>query len=188
MGTWPGRSDWCNRPHCAVGFFCLLTVVEAAMSAPRGPGVRRPLPARPVWPGRPCAILGAEGGQATGALWRAALTGAGHRVAVAHGPAEAVGALATVRFDLVLAAAPPGARWGTLERLRTLAGGAPVVVIAAHRPARRADWRARGFAALLATPVDLDELRATVDEQLAPGRAGGARHPGTGARATPEGR
>jgi CheY-like chemotaxis protein len=157
------------------------------MSAPLRPDARRPRPTGPGWPRRPCVILVAEDDAATRAMLHDALSGAGHRVAVARGLAEAASALATVRFDLVLAAAPLGDTdrrrehaWGALERLRALAGGAPVVVATAHRPEHVADWRARGFAALLAKPLDLDDLLATVDRELTPGSAGKVRSPEDG--------
>ena len=164
------------------------------MRAPRRPCARRPLPTGPAPPARPCTILVAVADPATGALLHRALASAGHRVAVARALAAAARALATVRFDLVLAGALPGGpggarddRWAALERVRALAGGAPVVVATIQRPERFADWRARGFAALLTTPLDLADLLATVDEQLAPGRAGDARPLELGTRATPEG-
>jgi CheY-like chemotaxis protein len=115
----------------------------------------------------------AEDDAATGALLRDVLAVAGHRVAVARGLAEAAGALVTVRFDLVLAAAPLGERdggredaWGALERLRALAGRAPVVLLTAYSPAYFADSRERGFADLLRKSFSLAALLATVHRHL----------------------
>ena len=55
-----------------------------------------------------------------------------------------------------------------------------MVLITAHRLPHSANWRARGFAALLTKPLDLDDLLATVDRELTPGPAGEARSPGDG--------
>ena len=113
------------------------------MSASRGSGAPRPLPTRLARLGRPCAILVAEDDRARGELLQEALAGAGHRAAVARGLAEVEG---------------------------TLAGGAPVVVATAQHSRYFADWHARGFAALLVKPLNLNDLLATIDGQPAPGR------------------
>ena len=52
--------------------------------------------------------------------------------------------------------------WAALAPVRTLAAGAPVVIVTGQRPADYADWAARGFAGLLPKPFDLDTLFALV--------------------------
>jgi CheY-like chemotaxis protein len=86
-------------------------------------------------------------------------------------------ALRHARVGLLLADARlPGAggvagdRWAAVERVRALAGAAPVVIVTAYRAEDFADYAARGFAGLLTKPFDLDELTATARRHLpAPG-------------------
>ena len=106
-------------------------------------------------------------------LVRESLRGEGYRVAVASNVEQAVGALSHTRFDLVLADAlgaattdPLADRWAILERVRDLAGRAPVVIFTAHRPSAFADFKERGFSDLLLKPFDLDDLLDTVRRNL----------------------
>jgi two-component system, NtrC family, nitrogen regulation response regulator GlnG len=106
---------------------------------------------------------------------REALGEEGYRVAAAATFAEAVTALTHTRFDLVLtdalladAAAPMGNWWETVERIKAMAGYAPVAIFTAADPTTFADYAARGFVELLPKPFDLDELVALVRRHLGP--------------------
>ncbi|HET8631137.1 MAG TPA: response regulator [Thermomicrobiales bacterium] len=103
---------------------------------------------------------------------------AGYRVTAVGTEAAATAALAAVRYDLILldplgaaSGVDPG-RWAVLERVRAAGGGTPTVIFTAFPPDAFADWRARGFAGLLAKPFALDDLLAAVARALGPG--GGA--------------
>jgi CheY-like chemotaxis protein len=108
-----------------------------------------------------------------------ALRDADYRVATAASIAEAAEALRHARVGLVLADArlpdaggADGDRWAAVERVRALAGGAPVVIFTAYGREEFAAYAARGFAGLLLKPFDLDELLATARRHLpAPGSA-----------------
>jgi CheY-like chemotaxis protein len=111
---------------------------------------------------------------------REALRDAGYRVAAAATLDEAAEALRHARVGLVLAdaqpaevGAPGGDRWAGLERIRELAGAAPVVILTADSERDFADYDARGFAELLRKPFDLDEL-LTVARRYLPARGAGA--------------
>ena len=112
-------------------------------------------------------------------LVREALRAEGYRVAVASDFDQAADALTHTRFDLVLADAlgaattdPAADRWAVLERIRDLAGSAPVIIFSAHRESDFADFRERGFRDLLLKPFDLDELLDTVKRNLASAERG----------------
>ena len=75
------------------------------------------------------------------------------------------------RFDLVLsdAFADDGFgedRWQGLEAIRRAAGTTPVIICTAHRADDFGDHAARGFAALLEKPFDLDALIALMERTL----------------------
>jgi CheY-like chemotaxis protein len=102
----------------------------------------------------------------------------GYRVATAGTLAEALDALAHVRFDVVLAdtmGAPlihEGAEgWAGLEHLREAAGETPVVLVTAYRIADVAEYAARGFRAVLLKPFDLDQLLAVVERYIPPAKS-----------------
>ena len=106
-------------------------------------------------------------------LMHEVLSEEGYRVATAATFPEAVEALAHARFDLVLAdallagaATPTGDWWGVMERLKILAGHAPVAIVTAASPGAFADHAERGFADVIAKPFDLDELLALVRRHL----------------------
>ncbi len=118
-------------------------------------------------------LLVVEDDEAILELVRESLRAEGYRVAVATTAEQAVDALTHTRFDLVLTDAlgarptdPMADRWAILERVRALAGAAPVVIFTAHRRSDFADFKARGFNDLLLKPFDLDELLATVRRNL----------------------
>ena len=144
------------------------------MRRPRQPGGHRLLPTRPVPPRARGRILVVEDNELTAEMIVDVLGDEGYAAAAAVGLAAAAAALAVGRFDLVLCDSLRKSttglltdRWAALERVRDLAGGAPVVLIT-PRPDSFADWRARGVAALLPKPFSLDELLATVGRHLAP--------------------
>ncbi len=98
----------------------------------------------------------------------------GYRPVGATGPEEAVSLLTAASFDLILTDAfrPAGlveseGRWGTLAGVCAAAGTTPIVIVTAHQLDEYADFRARGFAALLAKPFDLHELYEVVRRTLA---------------------
>ena len=143
------------------------------MSALRGPGTRRLLPTRPAPPRRRRRLLVVEDRPPAAAMLVDFLGDEGYEVVAAVGLAAAEAALAAGRFDLVLCDSLRQSttglltdRWAALERVRALAGEAPIVLMTAYRPDYFADWRARGFAELLAKPFGLDELLATVRRHL----------------------
>lgn len=126
-------------------------------------------------PGR--AILLIEDDPDIGDLIVELLRDEGYETTVAATPAASVGLLAAQRFDLVLSDAFAenefaANRWGTLERIRRAAGAVPVIICTAHRADQFAGYAARGFAALLEKPFDLDDLLALlarlIDEQQRP--------------------
>jgi CheY-like chemotaxis protein len=140
----------------------MMSLSPSPVASPQPPGRRR--------------ILLVEADPAAQEVLREQLHGMGHPVIVAAGLAEATSLLATLHVDLVLADAllagvdaPPDARWAALARLRALAGGAPVL-LAAARPELVADWRERGFAALLRKPYERIALLVTVARYLPPAR------------------
>ena len=145
------------------------------MSASRRPGARRLLPTKPTPARRRQRILVVEDHPAAAEMLADFLGDEGYEVAVALGLTEAEARLASARFDLVLTDSLRQSttgllrdRWSALERIRALAGGAPVVITTAYSPASFADYRERGFRDLLRKPFTLDELLATVRRHLAP--------------------
>ena len=139
------------------------------------PRRRRPLPTRPATaPAQPGTFLVVEDRPAAGELLRELLHAERYRVALAVGLAEAERLLAAGGFALVLADTLRGSstgqlgdRWAALERLRALAGATPVVLTTAYPVDLFADYRARGFAALLPKPFHLDDVLAAVRRILA---------------------
>ncbi|HET8631098.1 MAG TPA: response regulator [Thermomicrobiales bacterium] len=128
---------------------------------------------------RPRALLVVDDDPDIGALTAALLRDAGYRVTAVATEAAALAALAARRYDLVLmdplgaaSGVDPG-RWAALERVRAAAGGTPTVIFTAHPPAAFAEWRARGFAGLLAKPFDCADLLAAVAAALAAPMLGG---------------
>lgn len=98
----------------------------------------------------------------------------GYRATGATALGEAIAALRAGRYDLVLSDAfrptavdAPVEQWRPLESLRDAAGDTPIIIVTAHRLDDYADYRARGFAAVLAKPFDLDRLFETVRGVLA---------------------
>jgi CheY-like chemotaxis protein len=107
-------------------------------------------------------------------LVRECLEAEGYAVVTADGMERAVAALTQRQFDLVLSdvidKATPASdtdRWHNLDRLRTLAGGAPTIVFTAHGGHDFAEFREHGFSDLLLKPFDLDDLVAVVQRNLA---------------------
>jgi len=115
-------------------------------------------------------------------LLRAVLGGAGYRVLVASTLETGLKILAAFRIALVLIDAPTptagAARadnsWAELDRLAHAARQTPLIVYAGENPERYAAYAARGYAAHLATPLDLDALVATVAGLLPAARPGSA--------------
>ena len=82
---------------------------------------------------------------------------------------DAIAALRAGRYAVVLIDAfrptaldAPEGQWDVLEALRLAAGATPVVIVTAHRTGDYADFRERGFAAIVGKPFDLDQLYRTV--------------------------
>ena len=102
------------------------------------------------------------------ALAQDALALEGYRVVLVHNHAQALVAIAAVRFRLVLtdtgAGAVPGSptMWADLGRIREAAGTTPTVLFSAHHPTLLAGHHERGFAGVIAKPFDLDALLETV--------------------------
>ncbi len=103
-------------------------------------------------------------------LLRAVLGGAGYRVLVAPTVTVGLQVLAAFRIALVLIDAPTPTDsdaaadnfWTELDRLAYAARKTPLIVYAGDSPERYAAYAAHGYAAHLATPLDLDALVATV--------------------------
>jgi len=106
-------------------------------------------------------------------LVRDCLADAGYRVVVTAHPADALIALSSFRFDLVLAGTFAGSGrvdddpWAAVESIRQAAGETPVVIFTAHNPRVYATFHAHGFAGVIAKPFDLDCLVATTDRLVA---------------------
>jgi len=109
-------------------------------------------------------LLLVEDDPTTTALLRDVLTDAGYRVLVAATPTLGCAILAAFRVGLVLTAGFRGGDdpWAPLAPLVAQAGSTPVILCSAANPALYADHAARGFAALLPRPFDLDALVALV--------------------------
>ncbi len=115
-------------------------------------------------------------------LLRAVLGGAGYRVLVARTVDAGLAILAAFVVRLVLIDAPTptaGAAhasdfWAELDRLAYAARKTPLIVYAGENPERYAAYAAHGYAAHLATPLDLDALVATVAGLLPAARPGSA--------------
>ena len=114
-------------------------------------------------------ILVADDDAAIAALVRELLEDAGYRVALAPSHAEALAALATGRFALVLADTEgqvvgdtDPAHWRSVEEVLAIAGATPVVIFSAHTPSAFGGHLARGFAGIVPKPFDIDDLLATV--------------------------
>ena len=144
--------------------------MSGAQRRARPPLPMKPPAARPAGP----ALLLADANPALAALAADYLRGEGYRVTVATGLAEAEALLAGTRFALVLtdpfrlATTLLGTdRWTNLRRLCDLAGGAPVVICSPYSAADFADYRERGFAALLQQPYRPADLLAVVRRALA---------------------
>ncbi|HET8626393.1 MAG TPA: response regulator, partial [Thermomicrobiales bacterium] len=122
------------------------------------------------------------------------LRDAGYRATRAAGEAAARAALAARRYDLVLLdtlgvanVRDPG-RWAAVGRVWAAAGGTPTMLATPYPPAAFADWRARGFAGLIAKPFDCDDLLAAVAAALGGDTVcvgGGMRQAITGRRSVP---
>ncbi len=114
-------------------------------------------------------ILVVDDTAAVAALLREVLGRAGYRVLVAPTVAVGLQALAAFRIALVLIDAPTPAAdaadadalWAELDRLAYAARQTPLIIYAGERPERYAAYAAHGYAAHLATPLDLDALVRT---------------------------
>lgn len=91
----------------------------------------------------------------------AAVGADGHNPVVATDIDSALHLLDTQDFDLILVATPnlPGEnRWHEVEQLRLAAGVTPVVLLSESGAVPFAGYRERGFAGLVTTPCDPDDL------------------------------
>jgi CheY-like chemotaxis protein len=123
------------------------------------------VPIRCAHSARPLAtILVVDHEQSILALVQDCLRDAGYRVVAAPCRGDALIALRSFRFDLVLAGTFAGVDradddpWATVESIRQAAGGTPVAIFTAHNPCVYADFRERGFAGVIVKPFDLDTL------------------------------
>lgn len=118
-------------------------------------------------------ILVAEDDAEIAALLHEALELDGYRVLLAPTIAVALEILAAFRVRLVIAdgfrAQATADPWASLAPLVARARTTPVILCSAHNPATYADYAARGFAAFLPKPFDLDALSALVAALLARG-------------------
>ncbi|HEX5505789.1 MAG TPA: hypothetical protein VFW96_24445 [Thermomicrobiales bacterium] len=122
------------------------------------------------------------------------LAGTAYRVVAALGLDAAATALAGERVALVLvdslhhpAADGAAGRWAHVDRLRALAGPAPVILSTAWGVSVYADYAAHGVAAVLPRPFEIADLCALSRAHLgllAPPGAGATHRPGTGAHAS----
>lgn len=99
------------------------------------------------------------------ALVRAVGDADGHTAIAVDTVTTALPLLATGGFDLLLVASPdlPGdGRWEEPERLRAAAGAIPVVLLSTSGAVPFAGYRERGFAGLIVTPCDADDLSTTL--------------------------
>ena len=127
----------------------------------------------PVGAAPDAAILLADDNPTLAELAAGYLRGQGYQVVVATGLAEAEALLAGARFAPVLAdpfrlgtSALGTDRWTNLRRLCELAGGTPVIICSPYGAGNFADYRERGFAALLRKPYRPADLLAAVHHAL----------------------
>ncbi|HEY8598317.1 MAG TPA: response regulator [Thermomicrobiales bacterium] len=131
------------------------------------------------------AILLAEDDPDIADMISECLQGEGYTVAVAEHAAAALAALNRRDFALVLTDAfanhgPGIGQWAAVEQIRRAAGATPTVLCTAHRSQDFSDFAARGFAAILAKPFDLDDLLSLVHRLIGPA---GRPHPDDSRRA-----
>lgn len=123
-------------------------------------------------PAYAATLLVIEPDLAIQADFRATFAADGHRTIPARSIAEGITALAACRIDLILvdgtSVSAPG-DWGALTRLHTAAGTIPIVILSADGAVPFAGYRARGFAGLVAKPVDNDDLSTAIAPLLASG-------------------
>ena len=99
---------------------------------------------------------------------RDCLSDEGYCVETAPSVDEALLRLGEGHFSLVLTDALVRLRddrpdyWGAIEQIRAAAGMCPVAIFSAHEAKRFAGLEARGFAALIAKPFEVDEFCDTV--------------------------
>jgi DNA-binding response OmpR family regulator len=92
----------------------------------------------------------------------------GYRVETALSVGEALPLLGDERFSLVLTDALVRLRgdrpdyWDAVEQIRVAAGASPVAILSAHSAERFAGLEARGFAALIRKPFEIDDFCTTV--------------------------
>ena len=100
----------------------------------------------------------------------------GYRVATALSVDAALPLLRADRYSLVLTDALVQLRddrpdyWAAIEQIRSAAGTSPVAILSAHTADRFAGFEARGFAALIRKPFEIDEFCATVRRIIDRGR------------------
>lgn len=99
---------------------------------------------------------------------RECLCDEGYDVEMAPTAEAALASLGAGRFALVLTDALVRLRdghldyWDAIERIRAAAGATPVAILTGHAPERFAGLEARGFAALIAKPFEIDPFCAAV--------------------------
>lgn len=131
-------------------------------------------------PAHPGTILIVEDNPDVRKLVRNVLHDDGCRVVAATNRADALTALTSLRFDLILTAAVDSAaadvdHWEPLDTLRRAAVGTPTIIFTALPPATFSGYATRGFAGLLGKPCDTDLLLTTVRGVLAETTIGSTR-------------
>ncbi len=119
----------------------------------------------------PASLLVISADAAVQALLHAVSGADGHTATTVNTVAAALPRLATTRFDLILVASPdqPGSeRWEAIERLLAAAGTIPVVLLSKSGAVPFAGYRGRGFAGLVITPCDPDDLSTLLRPLLRP--------------------
>ncbi len=122
-------------------------------------------------PARP-AILLAEDDPAIADMITECLTGEGYAVTTTRSVMASVAALSAGKFALVLTDAliTQGlgkGQWDNIEQIRRAADKTPIILCTAHRTQDFPDFAARGFAAMLSKPFDLDDLLALIAQLIA---------------------
>lgn len=109
----------------------------------------------------PASVLVVGADNAVQELLHTVLGADGHTMIAVETTVAAASYLANARFDLILVASPtlPGdGRWDEIERLHAAAGTVPVVLLSESGAVPFAGYHERGFAGLINTPCDPDDL------------------------------
>jgi DNA-binding NtrC family response regulator len=112
----------------------------------------------------PASVLVVSADAAVQTLLQTVIGADGHTIVAVDSVAAALPHL-TSDFTLILVASPsePGdERWDEIERLHAVAGAVPVVLLSESGAVPFAGYHERGFAGLIITPCDPDDLSTTL--------------------------